>query len=576
MVKAKLIISRPEETKEVLLEPKGTTLGRGSNCDVLLDDDAVSRLHARIYQDPFGRWIVEDLNSHNGVLVEGQRVKAQAVLPGQKISISPFTLCLSEESDQKTVPGTSIRSTIPIVDRGLEENIVSYQADEATILSPDLMQHLNDLTSRLLELSTPSELYSEACLCLAKMLDTLVAIVRLPRISEPLPKSPEILACQYGTGQTNTANLMQASNLHFSKRVLDSVRSADTPVMASSKLSSDQKMMLTVVDEHEPHVVFASRVNDLGKAVDALYLDILQAKAPKEMFYFVEAAARQINFVQKTLFFTELQKRAKALREANIQLKEKDRIKDEYVSRVTHDIKGHLAAIQSCLHIASDRSSGPLNEKQTDFLSRSRRRTAQLSDFVNELLHLTQMRLSGQLQMAPFSLPDCISKAVATVEREAKDKSITVTSNIDPSLGLIVGNRFSINEMFTNLLFNAIKYTPENKTVHIDGKSRGNYIQIDISDTGIGIPADELGSVFDEFFRASNARKMVKDGTGLGLSIVKQIIERHGGEISAQSQEGQGTKFTVTLPKNNSRKRQLSTNQTVTRLPKSNGRKAVL
>ena len=432
----------------------------------------------------------------------------------------------------------------------MEEDIVPYRADRGTILSPALMQHLNEITGHLLKLTSPSELYSEACLRLAQFLDTLVAIVRLPSISEPLPKSPEILACQFGTYQANTLNVMQPSNLHLSKRVLDAVRSTDTPVMASSKLSSDQKMMLTVVDEHEPHIVFAARVNDLGKAFDALYLDILQDKAPNEMFDFVEAAARQINFVQKTLFFTELQKREKALREANIQLKEKDRIKDEYVSRVTHDIKGHLAAIQSCLHIASDKSSGPLNEKQTDFLSRSRRRTAQLSDFVKELLNLTQMRLSGQLKMASFSLPDCISKALASVERKAKDKSITVTSNVDPSLGLIDGDGFSINEMLTNLLFNAIKYTPENKTVHIDGKSHGDYVQIDISDTGIGIPADELGSVFDEFFRASNARKVEKDGTGLGLSIVKQIIERHGGEISVQSWQGQGTKFTVSLPKN--------------------------
>jgi len=575
MVKTKLIISGPVDTREVLLESKGTTLGRGSHCDVLLDDEAVSRLHARIYQDPFGRWIVEDLKSHNGVLVDGQRIKAQAVLHGQKVSIYPFTLRLSEESDQKTVTGASFRSAIPIVDRGLEEDIVSYHAKEAAILSPDLMQYLNDFTGHLLKLSTPSELYSEACLRLAQFFDTLVAIVRLPRISEPLPKSPDILACQYGTSQTNTANVVQASNLHFSKRVLDAVRSADTPVMASSKVSSDQKMMLTVVDEHEPHVVFAARVNDLGKAVDALYLDILQDKAPKEMFDFTEAAARQINFVQKTLFFTELQKREKALREANIQLKEKDRIKDEYVSRVTHDIKGHLAAIQSCLYVAADESSGSLNDKQSDFLSRGLERTAQLTSFVKELLNLTQMRLSGRLQMEVFSLPDCVSKALATVARKAKDKSITVSSNIEPSLGQIVGNEFSINEMLTNLLFNAIKYTPENKTVHIEAKSDGDCVQIDIADTGIGIPADEVGSVFEEFFRASNAKKSEKDGTGLGLSIVKQIVERHGGEISVQSQEGKGTNFTVTLPKNNFRKRQLNTNQTATRLPKSDDRKAM-
>ena len=550
MAETKLIISGPAKTESVQLDSKGATLGRGANCDVILDDDGVSRHHARIYQDPFGRWIVEDLKSRNGVIVEGQRIQAHAILPGQKVNISRFTLSLSEESGRQIRPGSSIGSEISVIDKGLEEDIVPYRADRGTILSPALMQHLNEITGHLLKLTSPSELYSEACLRLAQFLDTLVAIVRLPGISEPLPKSPEILACQYGTYQASTANVMQTSNLHLSKRVLDAVRSTDTPIMASSKLSSDQKMMLTVVDEHDPHIVFAARVNDLGQAFDALYLDILQDKAPEEMFDFVEAAARQINFVQKTLFFTELQKREKALREANIQLKEKDRIKDEYVSRVTHDIKGHLAAIQSCHHIAMDKSSGPLNEKQSDFLNRSRRRTAQLTDFVKELLNLTQMRLSGQLQMASFSLPACISKALATVERKAQDKSITVTSKIEPSVQLIVGNQFSISEMVTNLLFNAIKYTPENKTVHIEAKNLGDNIQLNISDTGIGIPADELSSVFEEFFRASNARTFEKDGTGLGLSIVKQIIERHGGKISVQSQQGQGTTFTVSLPKN--------------------------
>ena len=550
MVETKLIISGPAKTESVQLDSKGVTLGRGANCDVILDDDGVSRHHARFYQDPFGRWIVEDLQSRNGVIVEGQRIQAHAILPGQKVNISRFTLSLSEESGSQRRPGSSIGSEISVIDKGLDEDIVPYRADHGTILSPALMQHLNEITGHLLKLTSPSELYSEACLRLAQFLDTLVVIVRLPSISEPLPKSPEILACQYGTYQANTPNVMQTSNLHLSKSVLDAVRSADTPVMASSKLSPDQKMMLTVVDEHEPHIVFAARVNDLGKAFDTLYLDILQDKAPEEMFDFVEAAARQINFVQKTLFFTELQKREKALREANIQLKEKDRIKDEYVSRVTHDIKGHLSAIQSCLHIAMDQSSGPLNEKQSDFLSRSRRRTAQLTDFVKELLNLTQMRLSGQLKMASFSLPACITKALDTVERKAKDKSITVTSKIGSSVDLIVGNQFSISEMITNLLFNAIKYTPENKTVHIEAKSLGDNIQLNISDTGIGIPADEIGNVFEEFFRASNAKSKEKDGTGLGLSIVKQIIERHGGKISVQSQQDQGSTFTVSLPKN--------------------------
>ena len=123
-----------------------------------------------------------------------------------------------------------------------------------------------------------------------------------------------------------------------------------------------------------------------------------------------------------------------------------------------------------------------------------------------------------------------------------------MTSNVADNVGQIVGNEFSLNEMITNLLFNAVKYTPENKTVHLEAKGQDDHVQIDISDTGIGIPADELEHVFDEFFRATNARKSEKDGTGLGLSIVKQIVDQHSGKISVESIEGQGTTFTVVLP----------------------------
>jgi signal transduction histidine kinase len=549
MSKTRLLVSEGGETREVLLEPEGVTLGRGVTCDVVLEHETVSRVHARIYQDPFGRWIVEDLGSQNGVVVEGKRVKAHRILAGQKVGISHFSLVISGESEQAVAAGSTGETTIPIIDEGLEEDVVSHKASEAGALSSALMQDLNELTGRLLKLPSPSELYSEACSCLAEMLDTLVAIVRLPCNSDPVPAAPDILACHFG-GAVMGAQVLGTSNLHLSKRVLDAVRSADTPVMARSRPSPDRDLVLTVVDESSPHVVFGARVNELGDSVDALYVDILESSSRQEMFDFVEAVARQINFVQKSLFFSELQKQEKAAREANLQLREKDRIKDEYVARVTHDIKGHLAAIQSCLAVASDGASSALSDRQSDFMSRAARRTTQLSNFVKELLNLTQMRLSGQVKMEAFSLNDCLSKALASVARKADDKSITVTSDIDPSLGQMSGDEFSINEMITNLLFNAVKYTPENKSVHLEAKSYDESVQIDISDTGIGIPADEVAHVFDEFFRASNAKKSEKDGTGLGLSIVQQIVQRHGGEITVQSRQGEGTKFTVTLPRN--------------------------
>lgn len=100
-----------------------------------------------------------------------------------------------------------------------------------------------------------------------------------------------------------------------------------------------------------------------------------------------------------------------------------------------------------------------------------------------------------------------ISDALTAIERKAEEKLTTVTSKIEPSVGLIVGNQFSIGEMLKNLPFNAIEYTPEKKSVHIQAKSRGDDVQIDISDTGIGIPDNKIGSIFDEFFSAGNGKK---------------------------------------------------------------------
>ena len=543
MSEAKLIVSGPEGYyKEVVLNPEGVSIGRVAECDVVLDVDNVSRRHARMFKDN-GSWVIEDCNSHNGLLINGKRVKEQAVSPGQKIQISHFTLSVADEFERPTITGLTTGAPISVVDLGLEEDIVSYRAEESAILSPALMHHLNEFAGRLMKLTDPAELYEQACDSLSRILNTLVAVVRLPAKPAAIPACPEILAYQFRGGS-------DAEDVHFSKRVLEAVRKTDSPVKATSGSSDGEQLALTMSEDEQfkPHVVFSACVNESEGHVDALYLDILEERSSRGMFDFMEAIARQLNFVQKNLFLTELKKQEKAVREANIKLTEKDRIKDEYVSRVTHDIKGHLAAIQSCLFVAGMDPDKNYSEKQSEFLGRAQDRTGELTDFVKELLNLTRMRLSGHVDKAKFSLRETISKSLTTVAGKAKDKSITLTSNVGATVGDIMGEEFSINEMITNLLFNAIKYTPEDKSVHLEADKNGEYIQIDVVDTGIGIPAGEVEKVFEEFFRASNAKTSGKEGTGLGLSLVKQIIDRHGGKISVQSEAGKGSTFTVLLP----------------------------
>lgn len=234
----------------------------------------------------------------------------------------------------------------------------------------------------------------------------------------------------------------------------------------------------------------------------------------------------------------------------NMLLEKKDKLQNEYVLRVTHDIKGHLAAIISCLSVVKNGVSGSLNDTQSEFISRAYDRTQLLVNFIRDLLNLTKKRLKEDREFEEFSIREMINKVVTSIQILAKDKSIVFNLFIDKSVQSITGNPFTIEELFSNLLLNAIKYTPDGGHIELIVRDRHDHIVAEISDSGIGIPKEEITQVFNEFYRATNVRKDYKTGTGLGLSIAKQIVENHKGRIWVQSELGLWTKFIFTLPKN--------------------------
>ncbi len=234
----------------------------------------------------------------------------------------------------------------------------------------------------------------------------------------------------------------------------------------------------------------------------------------------------------------------------NIELENKDKLKNEYVLRVTHDIKGHVAAILSCIDVIRTKIAGPLNESQEEFVERAFRRTRLLAGFVENLLNLTRKRLKHDEEFEEFSLPELINKVIGPIQILATDKSIDLNVFIDKPVQKITANPYAIEELFSNLLLNAVKYTPEKGHIELSVRNRLNHIITEISDSGIGIPKEELPKVFDEFYRASNVLKDFSKGSGLGLSIVKQIVDNHKGKIWVTSELGVWTKFTFILPKN--------------------------
>lgn len=244
-----------------------------------------------------------------------------------------------------------------------------------------------------------------------------------------------------------------------------------------------------------------------------------------------------------------IRQREKILKETNSRLEEKDRIKSEYVLHVSHDIKEHLAAIQGCLEPVAGGITGELNPQQLDLVQRATRRTAKLMFFVKALLGITRIRLNKEIKMENFDFRDALSEAMASVASKAGEKNIALDSKIEPGVKNIRAAKEYIQETLTNLLANAVKYTPRNGKVNALVEDKGNNIVVKIFDNGIGIPQAELSRIFEEFYRASNAKEVERDGTGLGLSIARQIVELHNGKIRVESEEGKGSTFIIELPK---------------------------
>lgn len=265
--------------------------------------------------------------------------------------------------------------------------------------------------------------------------------------------------------------------------------------------------------------------------------------------FFVFISTLYIAVYMATSITKKLREHEKQLKQANELLEEKDQIKSEYVLRVSHDIKEHLSAIQNCLEPVTTEITGKLNEAQKDLIRRADQRAEKLMFFVRALLEITRIKLSKHIEMEYFSLTKTIENATNLVQARAKDKGVSINFVIEPTIDKIKGAQIYIEETIANILANSVKYTPQNGAIDISVKDKNNSVLIQIRDTGIGIPKEEIKNIFSEFFRASNAREVERTGTGLGLSIAKQVVERHKGKIWVESELGKGSTFSIELPK---------------------------
>ncbi len=257
-----------------------------------------------------------------------------------------------------------------------------------------------------------------------------------------------------------------------------------------------------------------------------------------------------------TSIASKLKQQEEAYKRANIELENKDTIKNEYVLRLTHDIKGHIAAIQNILRAAGITK---IDEEKEDFIKQAHKRTRRLMNFVNDLLKLTTLRLQNKLEMVEFSIEESVKRVIQDIKASYSEKKISIIANIANGADNVFGNQLSIEEALNNLLSNAIKYSPENSSIDVNAIKQNDFFLIEIIDKGIGIPKNELKLIFEEFYRGSNVGRIDKNSSGFGLSLVKQVINKHHGKISVDSQLNEGTSITIKFPLHHSQKKKTHT-----------------
>ncbi|MBI4334141.1 MAG: GAF domain-containing sensor histidine kinase [Chloroflexi bacterium] len=239
----------------------------------------------------------------------------------------------------------------------------------------------------------------------------------------------------------------------------------------------------------------------------------------------------------------------KAVEERAVLEEQKQRFL-RFISIVAHDLKAPLAAIQSYFSVMLGGFSGPLTEKQKMMLERSSQRIHELLALVSDLLDISRIE-TGQIvqEMKNISLGEVVRKALEVVEPAAEKKGICLKVQSPPETVLIYASDVRLAQALTNLLTNAVKFTPQGGEVDIIVEDKEDELLVEVSDTGIGIPSQDMCHLFEDFFRGSNVQEK---GAGLGLSIVKRIVEAHGGKICVESPcktTGVGTRFSFTLPK---------------------------
>jgi len=252
---------------------------------------------------------------------------------------------------------------------------------------------------------------------------------------------------------------------------------------------------------------------------------------------------------QETRRLQKIEQHAAELVRVKEEMERLDKFKSDFMLMVAHELRSPVAGAQSLLRTILRGLAGDLNQQQVELLRRVNLRMDTLLELINDLLSLAASKsIEPDESLELININPIIQQVVNNFSVQAEEKKISLIFEPIEIPVAVLATEDGLFTLFNNLMGNAIKYTSEGGSVQVSLDFKDDCVQITFSDTGIGIPKEDVPHLWEEFYRASNVRKSEITGTGLGLSIVKQLVERYSGDIEVISAEGKGTKFIVTMP----------------------------
>ena len=230
------------------------------------------------------------------------------------------------------------------------------------------------------------------------------------------------------------------------------------------------------------------------------------------------------------------------------ELDETSRHKSEFLASMSHELRTPLNAVIGFSEVLQERLFGELNDKQAEYVADIHTSGKHLLALINDILDLSKIEAGRMdLQLSTFALAELMQNAVALMRERATRQGIALTLEVDPSVGVIDADERKLKQMLFNLLTNAIKFTGRGGHVTVTARAAGDEVVVCVRDDGAGIAPADQARIFEAFEQASASH--AQEGTGLGLALSRRFIELHGGRLEVVSEPGNGSTFTVTVPR---------------------------